>query len=83
MWNGDGKPFIEVKDNEFIVRIPGCDKNSNANALEVVNAQGMVLFQLIRKDQGNVTVNGLFPSPVGLIVAGPNGTSLYLLHALA
>jgi hypothetical protein len=72
-WNGNGKPPIEVKNNEFTVRIPECDKNSNANALEVVNAHGVVLFQLIRKSSTSVAINGIFASPLGLILAGPDG----------
>jgi len=76
VWNGNGNPHIEVRDNEFTVRVPGCDKNSNTNALEVVNANGVVLFQLIRKSSTNVVINGIIPSPAGLILAGPNGTIL-------
>ncbi len=72
-WNGTGKPPIEVKNNEFTVRVPQCDKNSNADALEVVNANGVVLFQLIRKSSTSIVVNGIFASPLGLILAGPDG----------
>jgi hypothetical protein len=74
VWSGDEKPLIEVKDNEFTVRVPGCDKNSSAKALEIINANGVVLFQLIRKSSTNVAINGIFPSPIGLILAGPDGT---------
>src|SRR5229473_4631490 len=44
------------------------------NALEVVNADGIPLFQMIRKTPTNIIVNGIFPMPRGgIIVAGPKG----------
>jgi hypothetical protein len=73
VWNSDGEPPIEVIDNEFVVRFPGFDKNSNANALEVVNMNGVPVFQMIRKTPTHLVVNGIFPTPAGLFLAGPEG----------
>jgi len=73
VWGGQDKPPIEVKDNDFTVRLLGFDRNSNANALEVINPKGEPIFQLIRKEPAHIAVNGIFPSPFGLILAGPDG----------
>jgi len=74
IWGGKGKPPVEVKDNEFTVRGLGYDRNSSANALEIINADGIPLFQMIRKTPTDVVVNGVFPIPSGgLILAGPEG----------
>jgi hypothetical protein len=69
----DDKPYIELKDSEFVVRVEGCDKNSNEKALEIVNAHGVVLFQLIRKSSAEVVINGIFPIGKSLLLAGPDG----------
>ena len=69
--------MVEVNDNEFTVRAPGFDKNSNAQALEVVDKNGAPVFQLIRKSSTEVIVNGYFPMPTGgLILAGPDGMEM-------
>ena len=79
LWSGDGKPPIEITNNDFVVRTPGWDRNSSVNALEVVNSDNVPIFQMIRKNPSNITVNGIFPSPSGLlIIAGPNGLSVYV-----
>jgi hypothetical protein len=61
---------IEVDDNNFTIAMPNCDWNYTANALEVVNGRGVPIFQLIRKSQYAIIVNGIFPIPGGFIVAG-------------
>jgi len=76
VWGGEGKPPIEVNDNEFTVRVPGWDRNSNANALEVINADGVPVFQMIRKTPLEVVINGIFPTPAGLVLAGPDGMTV-------
>jgi hypothetical protein len=65
-WDGPDKPSVEVKGNEFIVRPEGWDRNSSANALEVVNNQGQAVFQLIRRSPTDVVINGLFLFPNGI-----------------
>lgn len=75
MWGGTGKSPIEVKDNQFTVRVPDWDWNSSPNAFEVVNENGVPIFQLIRKKPNHFVVNGIFPLPRGaVVVAGPKGT---------
>ena len=74
VWGGEGKPPIEVKNNDFTVRVPmGWDRNSSANALEVVNANGAPVFQMIRKNATDIVVSGVFPTPSGFLLAGPEG----------
>jgi hypothetical protein len=67
-WNGPGEPPIEVKGSEFEVLPEGWDKNSNSNALEVVNTKDAPIFQLIRKSPTHIVVNGLFLFPSGLLL---------------
>lgn len=74
IWGGDGKPPIEVKNNQFTVLVPDWDWNSNPNAFEVVNESGVPVFQMIRKNPNHFVVNGVFPLPGGnVIAAGPDG----------
>jgi hypothetical protein len=56
----DGKSPIEIKDNEFVVRPPDWDKNSNQNALEVVDRNNKPVFQLIYKSPTAIQINGIF-----------------------
>ena len=73
-WGGSGEPPLEIHNNEFTVRNPRWDRNSNANELEVINPDGTVVFQLIRKSPTNILITGIFPLPNGtLLVAGHNG----------
>ena len=77
IWAGTGVAPIEVKNNRFTVRVPEWDWNSNANAFEVVDEKNVTIFQLIRKTQDHIIVNGIFPMPDGrMIVAGPKGAGL-------
>lgn len=75
VWGGPGKPPIEIKNNEFVVRDVGDDRNSSANALEIIDANGNPLFQMIRETPTDIVVNGVFPVPHlrGPIIAGPDG----------
>lgn len=75
VWGGEGKPPVEVKNNDFTVRVPvGWDRNSSDNALEVVNADSAPVFQMIRKNLTDIVVNGAFPTPTGVILAGSGPT---------
>jgi hypothetical protein len=72
---GPSEPVIEVKDNNFIVRDPFFDRNSNESALEVVDSKGVPIFQLIQKTPTQIVLNGYFPLPGGgVMIAGPDGT---------
>ena len=74
LWSGDGKPPIEVENNEFKIRPPHWERNFNANALEVVDENQTPIFQMIRKTPSHIVVNGVFPVPGGgLWVFGPDG----------
>ena len=74
IWNGGDKPPVEVKDNEFVLRPPSWDRNSNEQALEIVDENQKVVFQLIYKTSSVVVVNGLFPGTHGqFLLASPDG----------
>jgi len=77
IWGGVGQPPIEIKDNQFTVRVPGSDRNFNDKAFEVVDSQSNPIFQMVRKTPTDFFINGVFPMPNGgLIVAGPDGANL-------
>jgi hypothetical protein len=73
VWGGVGQSPIKVRRNEFTVRPVGWDRNSNQNALEVVNANQVPVFQMIYKTESHIVVNGIFPTPGGLLVADEHG----------
>jgi len=74
MWNGPNGPSVEVINNSFTATVPrGWDKNSSANALEVVDDEGRPMFQMIRQTSTEVVINGVFPLPDGqVLIAGPS-----------
>jgi hypothetical protein len=77
IWGGPGGPPIQVRHNEFVVQPPEWDRNFSERAVEVVDAQGVPIFQLIRKTVSHYVVNGILPFPGGgLIVATDQGTAL-------
>jgi hypothetical protein len=53
------KTAIQIRKNEFTVE-SGWDKNSSANAFEVVNEVGEVVFQLVRKSKTEMNLTGVF-----------------------
>jgi hypothetical protein len=67
-WSASGQPAIEVKGNDFSVRPLGWDRNSNANAFEVVNDKQQPVFQLIRASPKHIVVNGIFLLPDGKLI---------------
>ncbi|MGO8667648.1 MAG: hypothetical protein ACLQUW_05730 [Desulfobaccales bacterium] len=68
IYGGSGKPPIEIAHNEFVVRPPLWDKNSNKDALEVVDENNNPVFQIIYRSQSQVIINGIFPYPGGRVV---------------
>lgn len=68
LWGGPNKPPIEIKGNDFIIRPLGWDRNSNANALEVIDGHGDVVFQLVRQSVTRVLIDGVFMFPQGLLL---------------
>jgi hypothetical protein len=73
VWDGVGQSLIEVRRNEFMVRPSRGDRNSNQNALEVVNTNNMPIFQMIYKTESHIVVNGVFPIPGGIAIADQFG----------
>jgi hypothetical protein len=69
LWSPTGQGPIEVENNEFKVNISGCDWNYTANALEVVDENGIPIFQMIRQAPHKIVVYGIFASPIGLLLA--------------
>lgn len=73
VYGGSGQPPIEVKHNEFVVRPPNWDRNSDRSALEVVNERQLPVFQLVYLSPSHIAVNGVFPIPGGLLLANDAG----------
>lgn len=74
VWNSNNLPPVEITNNEFKVRPPNWDRNSNINAFEVINSDGYPVFQMIRNNPAHITVTGIFPTPVGIFLAKPGTT---------
>ncbi len=75
IYGGPGQAPVEVKRNEFTVRVPGWDRNFDSNALEVVNNKKAPVFQLIYRTPYHIVINGIFPSPAGLMLANDDAFS--------
>lgn len=69
-----GGPAIKIVKNEFTVKPADWDKNFTADAFEVVNGQGLPVFQLIRKGLGRIVMFGIFYGNNGqLLIADEYG----------
>lgn len=81
----NGKPYIdvkvygnsqliavEVKENQFVIRPEGWDRNSSANALEIVNEKKAPVLQLYYKTPREIVVNGIFPTAQGVLYITEN-----------
>ena len=75
LYGGSGLPPVEVKHNEFIVRPMNWDRNSDKNALEVVNELERPIFQLVYRSPGHVVINGIFQAPGWLVLANEDGAT--------
>ncbi len=64
-----GIPPIEVKKNKILNKPDDWDLNSNENALEIVNAKQVPIYQFYYKTPSHIVMNGIFPFPGGLILA--------------
>jgi len=78
-----GESPIEIKHNEFTVRVPGWDKNSNQSALEVVNQQGFPVFQMIYRNNYEIEINGFISIPGSLVIAQEDGVRIISLKDLS
>src|ERR1035437_588765 len=67
------KGSIEVVDNEFTVSSPDWDNNSNDRAFEVVDQNGLPVFQMIRNGIDKITVKGIFLTPGGVVIGDDRG----------
>ena len=68
---------FEIEDNEFSGGHQSWDSNSGATAFEVVNANQVPIFQLIRKSSTKIAVYGIFPTNSGRMfdTVSPEGVS--------
>lgn len=73
LWSKEGSPPVEVDDNEIKLNVPGWDWNYTANALEIVNENGIPVFQMIKKGPRRLTFNGVFFGPGGVLLLSDNG----------
>jgi hypothetical protein len=73
VYGGAAGASVEIKHNNFVVRPPNWDRNSNLTALEVVNENQLPVFQFIYKTPSHIVLNGIFPFPGGLILANESG----------
>jgi hypothetical protein len=75
IWGGIKKPSIEIVHNDFTIRPLNWDKNSNNDALEIVDENHKPVFQMIYKTKTHLAIYGIFPNPNGW-VTGVNEKSL-------
>jgi hypothetical protein len=76
LWSPSGESPVEITNNEFLVKPPRWDKNSSQNALEVVNEQQQPILQFVKKNPSHYSINGIFPTPKGVLFASDNGFTL-------
>lgn len=68
---------VLIKHNEFPQPPNGWDRNFDDSAIEFVDANGDVVFQLIYQDGANVEINGVFaPEGGGLVIATKDGMKI-------
>jgi len=68
----NGTTQLEIENNEFTINMPGCDWNYTANALEVVDQQGLPVFQMIRKSPVRIVIFGCFTCRGNVFFVGPD-----------
>ena len=73
VYTGSQTPPLEVKHNNFSGRPLGWDWNYDASALEVIDQNGHVRFQLIYVTKYYIRIHGIFPTPAGLMLANEDG----------
>jgi hypothetical protein len=75
LWTKEGSPPLEVENNEIKGSMPGWDWNFTANALEMVNENGIPMFQMIKKGPRRLIFNGVFVGPEGALLVSDSGIS--------
>lgn len=73
IYGGSGFPPIEIKKNKLSNKPKDWDFNSNEKAMEIVNENGVPIYQFFYKKPSHIVMNGIFPYPGGLILANENG----------
>ena len=75
LFQGRDKPTVIIKHSEYNKDLPvGWDLNSKeGEALEIVNENGIPVFQLIYKSPISVEVQGVFSTGTGFFVADHSG----------
>ena len=73
VYGGKDMEIISFEDNVATVLPSNWDKNQDAYAFEVVNDLGYPVFQLYYETQFKVVINGIFPTPIGLVWASKDG----------
>ena len=76
IYAGSGLPPIEIKKNKLSNKPKDWDFNSNKRAMEIVNENGVPIYQFFYKSPSHIVMNGIFPYPGGLILANENGATL-------
>jgi hypothetical protein len=76
IYGGRGLPPIEIKKNKLSNKPHDWDFNSNDKALEIVDNKQTPIYQFFYKTPSHIVINGIFPSPGGLILANENGATI-------
>lgn len=77
LYGGTNKPPLEIRRNEFVDRTPrGWDLNHSDTAIEVVNENGIPIFQLIYQTASRIQINGYLHHKQGVLVATSEGIIL-------
>jgi hypothetical protein len=76
IYGGSGMPPLKIRHNQLSGKPPDWDFNSNETAFEVVTEHNTPIYQFYYKTPTHIVVNGVFPFPGGLILAGPEGAIL-------
>jgi pimeloyl-ACP methyl ester carboxylesterase len=69
---GMGHSVVEIKGNNFTVTPPDWDRNYSANAIEIVNAHGQPIFQMIRRRSNVIEISGIFAGKNAILDARPD-----------
>jgi hypothetical protein len=73
LYGGEGYFPVQIKGNEFLIKPENWDKNYDETALEVINQDRDIVFQLIYESQYHIVMNGIFPFPGGVVIADKLG----------
>ena len=73
--DGNGNSVITIHDGEFkVAPNADLDSNSQGNAYEAIDKDGLVVFQLTRKAPAEIVICGVFKMKIGTyFLAGPKG----------